>query len=65
MYLASIDDGFELQGREQASPNSVIWDGECVGDVWGRDTGESAGLYHNVWMRNSYSRCTHTHRKTR
>lgn len=55
MYLAGIDDGFKLQGRQQPCPDSVLWDGECVGDVWGRDTGESAGLYYNVRMRNSYS----------
>lgn len=36
-YLAGIDDGLQLQGREQAVCYGGSWDGQGVGDIWRRN----------------------------
>lgn len=54
-YLAGIDDGLELQGREHTALYDDLGNRERVGDVRWRDTGKSVGLHYTVRVRASYS----------
>lgn len=50
-YLASIDNGFELQGREQAAVYDGLGNGEIsVGDVRWWDAGKGVGLHYTIRM---------------
>jgi len=57
VYLAGVDDGLQLQSGQQATFDSGLGDGQRVGDVRRRDTGERVGLHHDVRMRDSYRGC--------
>lgn len=50
MFLASVDNGLQLQGWQVAIVQDALWDGELVPDVWWSDTGQWAGLHHWVWV---------------
>lgn len=54
-YLACIDDGLQLQGRQHATVYDGLRNGKSIADVRWRDTGKSAGLHYTVRMRVSYS----------
>ncbi len=38
-YLAGVDNGLQLQGRELAAVYGGLWDGQGVGDIWRRYAG--------------------------
>jgi hypothetical protein len=53
-YLACVYDGLQLQGREQATVDGGVRNGQSVGDVRWRDAGQRVGLHHYVWVGDPY-----------
>lgn len=56
--LSSVGDGLQLQGRQAAAVDGLLWDGQPVPHVWGVDAGQGAGLHHGVGVAQADLHCT-------